>query len=82
MTPEWINIIAPFASGAFGVGLAYGTLKGSIDTLKANVESLKERVVKTEEKLDNQVGETRCDKMRRACQEDIRRDLDRKYGEV
>ena len=69
-SPEWVAIVAPFASGLLGVGVAYGAVR-------ANITALKERIDKAEIKLDNQVGEGRCNQMRMECKQEFRREIDR-----
>lgn len=63
-TPEWISIIAPFASGAFGIGVGWGILRQKINEID-------KRVNKTENRLEKQVGSDRCDVMRHECKETI-----------
>jgi hypothetical protein len=67
-TPEWIILIAPFASGAAGVGLTAGVAWG---VMKQKYIDLERRVRKAEDRLESQVGEARCDKMRAVCQQSI-----------
>jgi len=61
---DWIQYVAPFASGAFGAGLTAGVAWG---VLKAKYEDLERRVAVTEHRLEHQVGNMRCDKMRDEC---------------
>lgn len=71
MNPEMVevmNVIAPFLSGAFGVGMTYGILKTKIDALKEQVDN-------NVKKLDMQVGDLRCAQMRSECQKHICNDL-------
>lgn len=64
-TPEWIAIVAPFASGFFGVGMAWGIIR-------QHMNDIERRVIRNENKLESQVGEARCDKMRDDCQKDFK----------
>ena len=73
ITPEWVSILAPFASGAFGVGLTYGIIR-------QRIFELERRVDKNEAKLDEQVGEDRCDKMRDDCKKNMIELLDAKIS--
>lgn len=67
-TPEWIILIAPFASGAVGVGLTAGVAWG---VMKQRYVDLERRVAISELRLEKQVGEMRCDRMREECQKNI-----------
>ena len=67
-TPEWIILIAPFASGAVGAGLTAGLFWGVI---KQKVLDHERRISETEKELKEQVGEDRCDKMRGECRQSI-----------
>ncbi len=68
LSPEWVSVIAPFVSGGLGVGIAWGVIR-------QKVIELDRRIGNAENKLDNQVGETRCDKMRTECKTTIDRSL-------
>jgi hypothetical protein len=63
-TPEWVILIAPFISGAAGVGLTAGVAWGVI---KQKYIDLERRMGIAETKLETQVGQVRCDKMRDEC---------------
>lgn len=69
-SPEWIGVVAPFVSGAFGVGMAYGLVKARIDALI-------ERVARDEHQLEKQVGESRCKEYRDTCRNDWKEDIRR-----
>jgi hypothetical protein len=62
---DWIPIVAPFLSGAFGAGLVAGLVKATI------VEHAR-RISAIEMKLKDQVDESRCDIMRKECREGFR----------
>ena len=64
MDEHVINLLAPFASGAVGVGVSLGVAWG---ILKTKVNELERRVEKSENILSHQVGQERCDKMRDEC---------------
>ena len=70
VSPEWVSIVAPFASGAFGVGLGYGLIK-------AQIAALKERVERNERIIEKQVGESRCKEYRDTCREEWKEDIER-----
>ena len=74
-TPEWISIFAPFASGAFGVGVAWGIIR-------QRVNDIERRVIKNETKLDKQVGEDRCNRMRDDCKDDLKESMEDLRDEV
>lgn len=61
---EVINYVAPFASGAFGAGIVWGMIKQKINELER-------RMASNETKLECQVGQPRCDKMREECHDAI-----------
>ena len=67
-TPDWIVVLAPFASGAFGAGLTAGLFWGIV---KQKISDHDRRLNEAEKKLDHQVGEARCDKMREECRSTI-----------
>jgi hypothetical protein len=64
ITPEWVSIAAPFVSGAFGVGIAWGVMRQKI-------HEHDRRVQRIEDKLEIQVGSSRCDQMRAECRVNI-----------
>ena len=78
-TPEWIILIAPFASGAAGVGLTAGVAWG---VMKQKYTDLERRVRKAEDRIESQVGEVRCDKMRAMCQQSIAKGIDEIKAEL
>ena len=63
-TPEWISIISPFLSGAIGIAAGWGITR-------QKVIDLERRMLRTEEKLDEQVGQLRCDRMREECRDNL-----------
>lgn len=65
---EIAQVVAPFLSGALGIGLSYGALKNSI-------KNLKEQVLDNKVKLNTQVGEARCKMMRDECRQNLCYDL-------
>ena len=73
VSPEWVSIVAPFVSGAFGVGVAYGFIRSQITTLK-------ERMDKADTHIDKQVGETRCQEYRALCRAEWKEDIRRVEG--
>lgn len=79
VTPEWIIIVAPFLSGAAGVGLTAGVAWGVI---KAKVEEHERRMSFIESKMEHQVGLPRCDKMRDECQDNIAQTLSEIKSEI
>jgi hypothetical protein len=64
-TPEWISMLAPFVSGAAGIGIAYGVMR-------QRLTDIGRIAMKNEQKLDKQVGEDRCYKMRAECKEEFK----------
>lgn len=54
----------PFFSGIFGGGVVWGMVK-------VKLIELDRRMARVEDRLDEQVGETRCAKMREECKRDI-----------
>ncbi len=68
LSPEWVSVLAPFVSGGLGSGLGIGIAWGII---RQKVIDLDRRVSIAERKLENQVGESRCDKMRTECKTTI-----------
>lgn len=69
-TPEWVGIVAPFASGAFGVGLAYGIIKSHINALWKQIDRI-------EHHGEKQVGEERCKEYRATCRSEWKEDIAR-----
>lgn len=63
-TPEWISVVAPFVSGAFGIGLGWGIIR-------QQVHELNRRITKAEERLECQVGDLRCNQMREECKKGV-----------
>ena len=59
---------APFLSGAFGVGVAWGIVREKIKSFERQHGILEKRVIKNEGKLEFQVGNPRCDRLRDECQ--------------
>jgi len=89
MTPNEITSVnwflqygAPFLSGAFGVGVAWGIIREKLKSFDKSQKELKERVVKNEGKLENQVGSPRCDRLRNECQDRISKQLIEIKGEI
>jgi hypothetical protein len=64
MTPDWLDWILPFLSGFCGVGIGYGTVKQSIADHSRRLDRM-------EEKLEGQVGDSRCRIMREECRDNI-----------
>lgn len=67
---EYINYIAPFFSGAFGAGIVWGYVRTKISELDRRVNIV-------EGKLENQVGDPKCARMRQGCREDIIRGMEK-----
>lgn len=59
-----LDYLAPFLSGAFGVGVMWGYVRHKIPDLTR-------RLTIVETKLENQVGDPRCTRMRTECRQDI-----------
>ena len=70
VSPEWVSIIAPFVSGAFGVGVAYGLVR-------ERLVALKERLDRADAHLEKQVGESRCQEYRALCRAEWKEDIKR-----
>jgi hypothetical protein len=70
MEIDWAAWVVPCISGAFGVGLTWGTLKQRID---ANCK----RLDKMETKLDEQVGGDNCLRIRTDCHTTLEKRFDR-----
>lgn len=62
---EIITLIAPFISGAFGVGLMYGLMRGEIKVLKQEVKDMNVRIIKNEKRLD--IGIVDWDRLEMRC---------------
>lgn len=61
---EIITYIAPFMSGAFGAGIVWGYVRTKIREFEKNQTRM-------ELKLDQQVGDGRCTRMRQECRADV-----------
>uniref|UniRef100_A0A6H1ZQW0 Uncharacterized protein n=1 Tax=viral metagenome TaxID=1070528 RepID=A0A6H1ZQW0_9ZZZZ len=82
MTPVEITSVnwflqygAPFLSGAFGVGVAWGIVRERLKSFDRSQKELKERVIKNEGKLEKQVGVPICTTLRTECQDRIAKQL-------
>lgn len=73
--PEWLSIIAPFMSGAFGVGIAWGIIRQKF------VE-VDRRLTKMEKRIEDQVGDIRCTRMRDECKNGISDKIDEIKEEI
>ena len=62
--PDWLDWILPFVSGFGGVGIGYGVIKQSLCDHGRRLD-------KMEDKLEKQVGEDHCTKMRKDCENKI-----------
>ena len=66
---NWFLVwIAPFLSGAFGIGAGWGIIREKIKSLEGKQSLIQDRVIKNEGKLEYQVGRPRCDSIRTECQ--------------
>jgi len=63
-TPEWISMIAPFVSGAAGIGVAWGIIRQKV------IET-ERRIGEVEKTIKIQVGEVRCNRMREGCKNGV-----------
>ena len=63
---KFIGVAAPFLSG--GIGIVVG-LKVGLARLEARFENLNNVVMRNAQKLERQVGEDRCDKIRKECKD-------------
>jgi hypothetical protein len=70
-----INYLAPFASGAFGAGIVWGYVK-------TKITELDRRTMATEKKIECQVGQTRCDRMREECTSAIVKGMDKIEAQI
>lgn len=79
-TPDWVSMLAPFLSGAIGTGsgaaIVYYVLKARLDVEEVKRADLDRRVTKNEQKLDSQVGQSRCDKMHEECKKEFGKQFD------
>ena len=65
---EIISIISPFLSGGLG---CYIGVKVSLEILRTDVDRIKQDVHENEEKLQCQVGESRCIRNRTECKKNM-----------
>jgi hypothetical protein len=63
-TPDWISLVAPFISGAFGVGVTWGILAQKL-------KDLERRLLNAETEIKHQVVEDHCEKYRDKCSNNI-----------
>ena len=73
ITPEWVSLVAPFVSG--GIGAIVGN-KIAVAVLRQQNIELERRLNVAEARLELQVGENRCDKMRAECKDNFKQALD------
>jgi hypothetical protein len=64
MSIDYASFIVPAISGAVGIGVAYGAMR-------TTMKEWKERQNKMDEKLEEQVGQLRCDRYREQCRNEI-----------
>jgi len=72
MVPDWVSFAGTGLSGAVGVFVG---LKVGIARLEERYAALKEKVELNRQKLDSQVGESRCRDLRLDCQSHISQQL-------
>lgn len=76
----FLQYVAPFISGAFGIGVGWGVMRERIKGVdKKHSQSygeLKERVMKNENKLERQVGSPACNSLRAECRTRIEKQLE------
>ena len=64
IVPEWVSILAPFASGAFGVGLAWGVLRQRLAEAERRIREAEDAIGGLKSTVQT---ETRCNRLRDDC---------------
>ena len=68
VAPDWLAVIVPFLSGAFGVGVTYGMVR---TTLKDHAD----RIIKLEGHLENKISREKFMDYRKECRDDFKEDI-------